>query len=120
MNNKLYFYFKDTNYFGHNPHQKFLMIENNKEYNKFILTDPDCISFDTGGKFYAVVTSSTFIPPTNPITCVDTFIGFVGVCMIVKCSNYNVEQYYRSNIFYNNHMYNQLMTIIRTIISNKN
>lgn len=117
MHKKLYFYFQETNYFGHTPHHKFMMVENNQDYARLVLNDPDCIIFNTGGDFYAIVTTSTFKPPTETITSVDMFVNFPGVCLIAKCFNYNVEQYYRSVDFTDEKIYGQLIALIRTVIS---
>lgn len=116
MNNKLYFYFPVTNYFGHNPQHKFINVENNQDYDKLVTSDPDCIIFRSGGEFYAIVTVRTFVPPIEINDGIESFVNFPGVCMIAKCSNRIIEQYYRSNEL-DETIYNQVIALITIVIS---
>lgn len=117
MHKKLYFYFQETKYFGHTPQQKYIMIENRDDYTKLVLNDLDCMAFNNGGNFYAVVTISTFNPPTDQINNIDDFVDLSGVCLICNCFNRNVKQYYRSVDFIDEKEHEQLMALITTVIS---
>jgi hypothetical protein len=106
-----------TNYFGHIPQQKFMMIEKNNDYEKAIAEDPDCSVFKSGGRFFAVVTTSTFMTPLHKITDVNNLVNMNGVMLIVECNNQQLIPYYRSTNFDDNKVYDQIMALITTVIS---
>lgn len=115
MNLKLYFYFEDTHYFGHNPKTKHAMTENNKEYENLIENDPDCKTFKSGEGFFAIVAEKNFTPP-EVIKDIDTFVNFPGVLLVGKCKNRLFEPFYRSNKFTNENDYREIMALVNCSI----
>lgn len=119
MNNKIYFYFPKTGYFGYRPCQKYMHIEKISEREEYIKSDLDCEAFSNGGNFFAIVTNDT-VEDKIEVTNINDLIQLETICVVFECNNYSLHEYYRSILFTNDITYRNVKSLIEVAISIKN